>query len=161
FNGPSRPRPYYAKHPPFKTRELPKPTKTWPYMLAAGLFCTSLGYLFMKHVTNQEMLSSSVFRSIVRSVKEDPELREHLGEAIRPQAEWWLNGDPSVTGHINQLAGNIDVSFRIRGSKGVFSCSGTLYFTSIRKEKGVPFTIIRFKVICDDGAVVHVNASPV
>ncbi|THU91711.1 hypothetical protein K435DRAFT_726936 [Dendrothele bispora CBS 962.96] len=36
---------------------------------------------------------------------------------------------------------NVDVSFRIKGSKG----AGTLYFTSIRREKGSPFTILRFK----------------
>ncbi|KAF9014318.1 hypothetical protein BDQ17DRAFT_1320934 [Cyathus striatus] len=87
FQGPSRSRPYYVKHPPFLTMELLKPTmltEKWPYMLAAGLFCS---YLPMKHATNQEMLSSSVFRSIVRSVKEDPELNGHIGEAIRPQPE--------------------------------------------------------------------------
>lgn len=56
---------------------------------------------------------------------------------------------------ISTLQGNIDVSWRIRGTKGILSRaiyerssefnvqagSGTLYFTSIRKEKGQPFTI--------------------
>jgi len=79
-------------------------------------------------------------------------LREVLGDVIRPQPEWWLNGDPYVSGQIGQLQGNIDVSFRIRGPKG----SGTLYFTSIRREKGVPYTVLRFKVICDNGTVVDI-----
>lgn len=35
------------------------------------------------------------------------------------------------------LQGNIDLSFRLKGHKG----SGTLYFTSVRKAKGEPFTI--------------------
>jgi len=40
-----------------------------------------------------------VFRSIVRTVKADPQLRDVLGDVIRPQPEWWLNGDPYVSGH--------------------------------------------------------------
>ncbi|RXW15782.1 hypothetical protein EST38_g10079 [Candolleomyces aberdarensis] len=89
----------------------------------------------------------------MRSLKADPQLRDVLGDAIRPQPEWWLNGDPRIEGKIGQLQGNIDVSFRVKGSKG----TGTVYFTSIRKEKGVPFTVLRFKVISDDGTVVHVS----
>lgn len=107
----------------------------------------------MTFATNQEKLSSSVFRSIVRALKADEQLKEVLGEAIRPQPEWYLNGDPHVKGHVSffffncvmlcgihhpllvcsrnessyllhlhqigQLQGNIDVSFRIRGSKGL------------------------------------------
>jgi len=34
------------------------------------------------------------------SVRQDPKLREALGEAIRPQPEWWLNGDPYVNGKV-------------------------------------------------------------
>ena len=56
---------------------------------------------FIIHVRNDEKLSSSVFRSIVRTVKADPQLREVLGEVIRPQPEWWLNGDPYVSGHVS------------------------------------------------------------
>ena len=54
----------------------------------------------MAYVTNQEKLSSSVSRSILRAVREDPQLREVLGEVIRPQPEWWLNGDPWINGHV-------------------------------------------------------------
>ncbi|KAF4614977.1 hypothetical protein D9613_002480 [Agrocybe pediades] len=149
FSEPSKPRPYYAKHPPF--RELPR--AKWPIALAALALGVSGWAAFMTFATNQEKLSSSVYRSILRALKADPQLREVLGEAIRAQPEWWLNGDPHVKGRISQIQGNIDVSFRVRGSKG----SGTLYFTSIRKEKGVPFTILRFRVICDDGTIVSIS----
>ncbi|KAF9450258.1 DUF1783-domain-containing protein, partial [Macrolepiota fuliginosa MF-IS2] len=151
FSQPARPQPYYAKHPP--ARDLPKATKAWPYLLLAGVLGVAGWTAFMNYITNQEMISSSVMRQLMRCVREDPQLREALGEAIRPQPEWWLNGDPKITGRISTLQGNIDISLRIRGTKG----SGTLYFTSIRKEKGVPFTILRFKVICDDGSVVLIN----
>ncbi|TFK64276.1 DUF1783-domain-containing protein [Pluteus cervinus] len=155
FSDTSRPRPYYIKHPPHK--ELPLVQSRWPYILAfVALGVTGWG-AFMSVVTNQEKISSSVVRQIMRSVREDARLQEVLGDAIRPQPEWWLNGDPIIHGKISQLQGNVDVSFRIRGSKG----SGTLYFTSIRREKGVPFTILRFKIIGDDGTTIHVDTTPV
>ncbi|KIM48510.1 hypothetical protein M413DRAFT_14987 [Hebeloma cylindrosporum] len=154
FSETSRPRPYYAKHPPF--RELPKAKSKWPLAIGGAVVGIAGWIAFMTYATNQEKLSSSVFRSILRGLKSDPQLKEVLGEAIRPQPEWYLNGDPYVKGHIGQLQGNIDVSFRVRGSKG----SGTLYFTSIRKEKGHPFNILRFKVICDDGTIVNIKEIP-
>ncbi|KAF8889935.1 cytochrome oxidase complex assembly protein 1-domain-containing protein [Infundibulicybe gibba] len=155
FAAPSKPRPYYAKHP--RRENYPVLQKTWPTVLAfVGLGVAGWG-LFMMVATNQEKISSSVVRQIMRSVREDAQLKETLGEAIRPQPEWWLNGDPRIHGRISQLQGNVDVSFRIRGSKG----SGTLYFTSIRKDKGLPFSILRFKVICDDGTIIHVDSTPI
>ncbi|KAF7778414.1 hypothetical protein Agabi119p4_2759 [Agaricus bisporus var. burnettii] len=155
FSDPARPQPYYAKHPPF--RDLPRPKKRWPYVLVAAVAGVAGWAAFLQYITNQEMVSSSVVRQIMRCVKEDAQLQEVLGEAIRSQPEWWLNGDPRINGRISTLQGNIDVSWRIRGTKG----SGTLYFTSIRKEKGQPFTILRFKVICDDGTTVVIDAEPV
>ncbi|KAF8237085.1 DUF1783-domain-containing protein [Tricholoma matsutake] len=154
FSATSKPRPYAAKHPPF--RELPRLQRRWPMVLAAAALGISAWGVFMVVVTNQEKISSSVVKQIMRSVREDARLKEVLGEAMRPQPEWWLNGDPKIHGRISQLQGNVDVSFRIKGSKG----SGTLYFTSIRKEKGLPFTILRFKVICDNGAVIYIDSTP-
>ncbi|KAF8335229.1 hypothetical protein F5887DRAFT_892142, partial [Amanita rubescens] len=45
---------------------------------------------------------------------------EALGEVMPPQPEWWLNGDPYVNGQVS-LQGNIDISFRIKGSKDKIS----------------------------------------
>ncbi|KAG6915824.1 hypothetical protein DXG01_009657 [Tephrocybe rancida] len=154
FSATSRPRPYYAKHPP--TRELPRIKKRWPLIASALILGVGTWAAFMAYVTNQEKISSSVVRQIMRSVRDDARLKEVVGDAIRPQPEWWLNGDPVIHGKISQLQGNVDVSFRIKGSKGF----GTLYFTSIRKDKGLPFTILRFKVICDDGTIVFVDSKP-
>ncbi|KZP29068.1 hypothetical protein FIBSPDRAFT_947072 [Athelia psychrophila] len=50
------------------------------------------------------------------------------------------------------LQGNIDLSSRLKGHRA----SGTLYFTSVRKAKGEPFTILRFRVRGDDGTVVNI-----
>lgn len=36
----------------------------------------------------------------MRNVREDDKLREALGDAIRPQPVWWLNGDPMINGKV-------------------------------------------------------------
>ncbi|KZP29057.1 hypothetical protein FIBSPDRAFT_728053, partial [Athelia psychrophila] len=107
---------------------------------------------FLLVATNQEKMSSSVLRQIIRTVRDNEELRGMLGETIRPAPEWWLNGDLWIEGAINTLQGSIDLSFRFNGHKG----SGALHFTSVRKAKGEPFTILRSRVRCDDGTVVNV-----
>jgi len=56
---------------------------------------------------------------------------------------------------INMMQGSVDVSFRLRGHKG----SGTLYFTSVRKAKEEPFTILRFRVRGDGGTIVNIPAN--
>ncbi|THU91704.1 DUF1783-domain-containing protein [Dendrothele bispora CBS 962.96] len=155
FAGPSRPRPYHANHPvPRRKRDLPSIPRRWPFILAFSLLGLTGWGLFLTYVTNQEKISSSVTKSIMRAVRNDERLKEVLGEAIRPEPEWWLNGDPRIKGTISTMQGNVDVSFRIKGSKG----AGTLYFTSIRREKGLPFTILRFKLIADDAQVVEIES---
>jgi cytochrome c oxidase assembly factor 1 len=37
----------------------------------------------------------------MRTVKDNEELKGMLGEAIRPQPEWWLNGDPWIEGAVS------------------------------------------------------------
>ncbi|KAM6500064.1 Cytochrome oxidase complex assembly protein 1 domain containing protein [Amanita muscaria] len=150
FEGPSQPRQYYERPQP---RDLPRIKRKWPVFLGFAVLGLASWAAFLTYATNQEKISSSIFRSICRSVRSDPAVKEVLGEAIRPQPEWWLNGDPFVRGQIGQLQGNIDVCFRVKGSKG----AGTVYFTSIRTEKGMPFTTLRFKVIADDGTVLKIQ----
>jgi len=120
-------------------------------LLAFGVVGVSAWATFYAYATNQEKLSSSVVRQLMETIRASPELRDVLGDAIRPEPVWWLNGDPWINGSISLMQGNVDLSFRLKGHKG----SGTLYFTSIRKAKGEPFTILRFKVIADDGTVVN------
>jgi len=117
YSEPARLQPYYIKHPPF--RDLPKQKvskriwvscfrdqrinpsqKIWPYLIAAAVFGLGGWAVFMTYITNQEMITSSVVRQVMRSVREDTKLREALGEAIRPQPEWWLNGDPKINGRV-------------------------------------------------------------
>jgi cytochrome c oxidase assembly factor 1 len=79
----------------------PIPQKRWP-LIAAFVAVGLVGWAaFLLVVTNQEKLSSSVVRQIMRTVKDSKELREMLGEAIRPQPAWWLNGDPWIEGSVS------------------------------------------------------------
>ncbi|KAJ7225915.1 cytochrome oxidase complex assembly protein 1-domain-containing protein [Mycena pura] len=136
-------------------RDLPRIEKRWPTALGVTAVVLVGWAAFLTYVTNETKVTSSVVKQIVRTLKADPQLRELLGLALRPQPEWWLNGYPLIHGQINQLQGNVDVSFRIKGSLGF----GTVYFTSIRKAKGIPYEILRFRVILDDGRVVEVRTA--
>jgi len=152
YSSPSRPREYYSRP---HLRELPPLQRKWPVILALGVFGTTAWGLFYLYVANQERLASSVYKQILTTVRDSSEVQALLGEAIRAEPVWYLNGDPWVNGSIRLLQGNVDLSFRVKGHKG----SGTLYFTSIRKNKGEPFTILRFKVISDNGQIIEVPTS--
>ncbi|KIJ16657.1 hypothetical protein PAXINDRAFT_168170 [Paxillus involutus ATCC 200175] len=155
FSAPSKPRPYYAR-PPQQHSELPQIQKRWPYILAFAALGVSGWAAFLLVAMNQERLSSSVVKQILQTVRENGDLKNALGDALRFEPIWYLNGDPWISGSINLPQGNVDLSFRLKGHRG----SGTVYFTSIRKTKGEPFTPLRFRVICDDGKVINVLPQP-
>ncbi|EIM89571.1 DUF1783-domain-containing protein [Stereum hirsutum FP-91666 SS1] len=152
FDGPSKPREYYHRPP---QRDLPPYRRVWPTLLLLSTAGVSVWAVFLTYMANQERLSTSVMKRIVTTIKNSEEVREVLGEAVRLEPTWWLNGDPWVTGSVSMLQGSVDLSFRVKGHKG----SGTLYFTSIRKGKGEPWTILRFKIIADNGQVLHISES--
>ncbi|GJE87060.1 cytochrome c oxidase assembly factor 1 family protein [Phanerochaete sordida] len=153
FSEASRPREYYAR----PQRELPPLQRKWPGILVASILGVSAWGAFYLYAANQERLSSSVVKQIMNTVGDSEELRQELGEAIRFEPVWWLNGDPYIKGGVHMLQGNVDLSFRVKGHKG----AGTLYFTSIRKTKGEAFTILRFRVICDNGKIIEVPVGSV
>ncbi|KAI0807799.1 cytochrome oxidase complex assembly protein 1-domain-containing protein [Fomes fomentarius] len=154
FDKTARPGLYYSRPSP---RDLPPLQSKWPAILALGAVGVGAWAVFMVFVTNQEKLSSSIMQQIMNAIRESPDLRAVLGEAIRPEPVWWMNGDPWIDGAIHIPGGNIDLSFRVKGHKG----AGTLYFTSIRRAKGERFQILRFKVIADDGTeVILSQATP-
>ena len=143
----------------------------WPFLLFAGIAGVSVWALFLQYTANQERLASSLMQQIMTSLKDNEEVRNVLGEAVRFEPAWYLNGDPWVSGQVRcallyhcrgsdsfrfqvgMIKGSNDLSFRVKGHKGVFLWSlqarslnvrclgaGTVYFTSIRKAKGEPFT---------------------
>jgi Cytochrome oxidase complex assembly protein 1 len=75
--------------------------KRWPLITAFVGVGLAGWAAFLLVATNQEKLSSSVVRQIIRTAKDNKELREMLGKAIRPQPEWWLNGNPWIEGSVS------------------------------------------------------------
>jgi cytochrome c oxidase assembly factor 1 len=104
-------------------------------------------------------------RRVLSELRESEDVRAVLGDAVRTEPMWYLNGSPWVSGSVKMLQGNIDVSFRVKGHRGthklllrtvtsllIFCLSGTgkgagtVYFTSIRRERGGPFTTCAYQV---------------
>jgi len=116
FSGPSKPRLYYTR-PPHQS-DLPRIQvhallpilrayftesiiqKRWPFILAFATVGVSAWAAFLLFATNQEKLSSSVVKQILQMVGENEELKDMLGDAIRPEAAWYLNGDPWIHGSV-------------------------------------------------------------
>lgn len=149
FEGPSKPRLIYERP---GGRELPKVRGTAPFVIALGLLGLGWG-LFILHATNSERLSSSVLRQATFQLRNSKEVIALLGENVRLVEEWWALGAPWISGTINLMQGRVDLSFRIRGSKG----AGTVYFTSIRPQEQGAWRIVRYKVIADDGQVIRLE----
>lgn len=57
-------------------------------------------------------------RRVLSELRESEDVRTVLGDAVRPEPTWYLNGSPWVSGSVKMLQGNIDVSFRVKGHKG-------------------------------------------
>lgn len=137
YTGTSKPRPYHLKHPP--PRELPRlevrlhsltvlcslnhltsfqsrflPLKA----ILLGALGISLWGAFLLHTTNAEKASSSVVKGILRELRDTEVLRGVLGDAIRVQGEWWLNGSPWIRGKVSTMQGSVDVSFKVKGTRG-------------------------------------------
>ena len=39
-------------------------------------------------------------RQVMSTIRDSPELNAALGDALRPEPVWWLNGDPVVNGAV-------------------------------------------------------------
>ncbi|CAG7853813.1 SubName: Full=Uncharacterized protein {ECO:0000313/EMBL:CCA67759.1} [Serendipita indica DSM 11827] len=154
FSAPSRPRPIHPR--PTSGRDLPPSNKSRAaWLFAAALLGFSGWGAFLLYATNLERLSSSVTRQVISNLKQNSDVQRALGAPIRLPSAMFLS-DPWISGAVNMPAGHVDLSFRIQGSRK----GGTVYFTSVRKEKGVPFTILRFKVITDDGETISLTHEP-
>ncbi|KIJ34677.1 hypothetical protein M422DRAFT_61387 [Sphaerobolus stellatus SS14] len=151
FDRPSKPRAYYAR--PQRKQELPEVKSRFTLVALLTVAGLSAWGAFILYATNMERASSSVVRQLATNLKNMEALKEVLGDNVHLEGKWWLADEPWINGAINLLQGNVDVSFRVRGSNG----GGTVYFTSVREEKGRPFTILRYKLICDNGEILRLN----
>lgn len=76
------------------------PQKRWPFILAFAALGVSGWAAFLLVAMNQERLSSSVVRQILQTAREDKALQAALGDAIRFEPTWYLNGDPWISGSV-------------------------------------------------------------
>ncbi|QRV87481.1 CoA-binding domain protein [Ceratobasidium sp. AG-Ba] len=146
FDSPSKPRIVHDRPQP---KDLPVIQSRAPAIIALGILGISAWAGFIIYATNQERLASSVVRQVLTQLKASPEVGAVLGRSVGPEPTWWMLGQPYVDGGGRITIGKVDISMRVKGTNG----AGTIYFTSIRKEKGQPFTILRYKLICDNGVV--------
>ena len=71
-------------------------------LLLAGTVGIGVWVLFFQYTSNTERMHSSVVQRILTILRGDPEVREVLGDAIRFEPTWWLNGDPWVSGSVRR-----------------------------------------------------------
>ena len=55
---------------------------------------------FLAYAANQERLSSSAMRRVLSDLRENEDVRSVLGDAVRPEPAWYLNGNPWVYGSV-------------------------------------------------------------
>lgn len=82
-------------------------------MLGFGVIGIAAWGGFLTYVTNQERLASSVVRQVLVNLRESGEVQTVLGEAIRPEPAWYLNGDPWIHGGVRTIDSHLEPSFQV------------------------------------------------
>jgi cytochrome c oxidase assembly factor 1 len=137
-NPASRP---FARHRP----DLPQPKSYKTPAILLILFSLITWSAFTAHATNRERLSSAVLKNVVDKIRESEKVREAMGEDVNMKRETILAGDPWVRGSVNMMQGRVDMSFKLKGSRD----TGTVYFSSIRRDAQTPYETLRFLIVLD------------
>ncbi|KAK6336015.1 hypothetical protein TWF730_003387 [Orbilia blumenaviensis] len=128
-------------------RELPDVTPNRRYLLHIPIFLLSM-YIAANLLFNYQRSSSSVVSSTLYALRVNPEAREILGDEIAFKAKTI----PWIHGTMDQLHGRIDISYKVKGSKG----EGTVHFLSVREGgKAGKFKTKRWAVELPDGGVLN------
>lgn len=77
-------------------------------------------------IFNYEKANSSVVTSTLYALRKNPDARRLLGDEI-----YFAHNIPWIWGTINQLHGNVDISFSVRGTRG----TGFMTFKSVRQAR--------------------------
>ncbi|POW18601.1 hypothetical protein PSHT_05577 [Puccinia striiformis] len=141
-----KPAPYLTDQPvnrSEKSRTLPYSHRELPHLPRRS------GARLIYFSTNAEKSNSSIVKAVLFELRSNPTILASLGASIKPEKDDFF-GQLWVDGQINLMQGSVDVAFRVTGSER----SGKVYFTSVRRDRGSEFEIIRWKLIRDDGVVV-------
>lgn len=100
---------------------------------------------------NHQKASSSVVASTLYALRIHPKAREILGEEIS-----FKNKMPWIGGKLSQLHGDIDISYRVKGTKG----EGLMRFKSVRTTRlGLVGTLPSPCYICCGAFLTHETQS--
>jgi cytochrome c oxidase assembly factor 1 len=106
-------------------RELPEPESAWGWARTLPIFIVvMLGSTLA--IFNYQKSSSSVVSSTIFALRTSDEARRLLGDEI-----YFKHRIPWIWGTIDQLHGNIDISFTVKGTKSW----GNMKFKSERKQR--------------------------
>ncbi|KAI0156628.1 DUF1783-domain-containing protein [Xylariaceae sp. FL1272] len=93
-------------------------------------------------IFNYQMLSSPVVASTLYSLRTNPRARALLGDEI-----YFKHQIPWISGEMNQVRGRIDVTFSVKGTKGV----GVMRFASARPSAKGMFETTEWSLTMEDG----------
>ncbi|EAQ86678.1 hypothetical protein CHGG_07931 [Chaetomium globosum CBS 148.51] len=113
-------------------------SRTLP-LFAAALIIASIS------IFNYQKLSSPVVGATLYALRTSEKARAHLGDEI-----YFAQQIPWISGEMNQLHGRIDITFRVKGTRG----GGVMRFTSFRPSPRGMFETTEWSLETDDGVVI-------
>ncbi|KAH6850957.1 cytochrome oxidase complex assembly protein 1-domain-containing protein [Chaetomium sp. MPI-CAGE-AT-0009] len=96
-------------------------------------------------IFNYQKLSSPVVGATLYALRTSDKARAHLGDEI-----YFAQQIPWISGEMNQLHGRIDITFRVKGTRG----GGVMKFTSSRPSPRGMFETTEWSLQTDDGVVI-------
>lgn len=95
---------------------------------------------------NYQKASSSTVSSILYALRTSPTARDLLGDEI-----YFASQVPWISGQMNQLHGNIEIEFWVKGSRA----QGQTRFVARRRDKRGAFRTEEWSLKLGDGRVIH------
>ncbi|KAF2461664.1 cytochrome oxidase complex assembly protein 1-domain-containing protein [Lineolata rhizophorae] len=126
-------------------RELPPAKGPNPWLRSLPVFLPVAGAALLA-LLNYQRQSSSVVGSSLYALRTHPRAREALGDNVYFAHKW-----PWIWGELNQLHGRIDISFKVKGTRG----SGYMRFRAVRKHRMGFFETQEWSLTMDDGTVLQ------
>lgn len=106
-------------------RDLPAIPSSYGWVRSVSIFLVAMAGCSLA-IFNYQKSNSSVVASTMYSLRKHPEARALLGDEI-----YFAHQIPWIWGTINQLHGNIDISFSVKGTKS----KAMMRFKSERKTR--------------------------
>ncbi|MCJ1392243.1 hypothetical protein MMC18_005110 [Xylographa bjoerkii] len=132
-----------SRRPDRALPDIPSSAARWVKTLP--IFLAILGASTLA-IFNYQKASSSIVNSTLYALRTSPRAREALGDEI-----YFRDKFPWIWGEMNQLHGNIDIQFGVKGKTG----KGLMRFRSVRKTRMGYFETQEWSLETEDGRVIH------